>query len=217
MRYLLAIGLFVSVAVHGQIDNPNAFGSARGVVLDNEGKPLAGATVYALPELHMLHQIRTSCDATGRFALGGLPAGGVYLDAFKESDGYPYNMFSFYISPAQRTPVKIEISPGKVIANVVLQLGLRAAYLQLDIADDDGTPVDGELLFDRLDIPGPYSRGVRAKERFMVPPVPFRVTFEAGGFLPWHYGEEKWQSKAGLITLKSGETLHLSIRLKRSQ
>ena len=217
MRYLFAVALLVTMAATAQVGRAEDFGSAKGVVLDSAGKPLAGATVYALPEEDMTKQIRTTSDSAGRFTLGGIPAGGAYLDAFKESDGYPYNFFSFFKSPGERVPVKIKIIPGKVTPDVVLQLGLRAAYLQLDVTDEDGTPVNGGLSFDRLDIPGPYGTSVSAKELLMVPPVPFRLTFEAAGYLPWHYGGDRWRANAGLITLKPGETMHLPIHPKRSQ
>lgn len=216
MRYLFAVALFVTTAAHGQAGGSNGLGSATGVVLDSAGKPLAGATVYALPEEDMNNQIRTSSDSAGRFTLGGIAAGGAYLDAFKETDGYPYNFFSFFKTPGDRTPVKIKINAGKVTTDVILRKGPRAAYLKFDIATDDGTPVDGELQFDRPDTRGPYSRGVSAKELLMVPPVPFRLTLNVAGYLPWHYGGERWGTNAGLITLKSGETLHVSIRLKRT-
>jgi len=48
-----------------------------------------------------------------------------------------------------------------------------------------------------------------------VPPAPFRATFEAKGYKPWHYGGDKWRGKEGVISLKSGEVLNLTIRLQR--
>jgi hypothetical protein len=216
MRYLLGMALAVTLAAASQVGKTEDFGSATGVVLDSAGKPLSGATVYALPKEDMLHQIRTSTDSEGRFTLRGLPPGGEYLGAFKESDGYPYNFFSFFKSPGDRTPVEIKITAGKVSPNIVLQLGLRAAYIQLDITNDDGSPLGGALSFDRPDIPGPYRRGVSANELLMVPAVPFRLMFEAVGYLPWHYGGERWRGNSGFITLKPGETMHLQIHPKRS-
>lgn len=216
MRYLVAVALLATLTAQGQVDRSEGLGSATGVVLDSSGSPLAKATVYALPEEDMTKQIRTTSDSSGHFTLEGMPAGAVYLDAYKETDGYPYNFFSFYKSPGERTPAKIKIAAGKVTADVVLQMGARAAYLQFAIANDDGTPVDGELLLDRPDIRGPYKRGVSAGELLMVPPVPFRLTFEAPGYLPWHYGGQRWQGNEGLIRLKSGETLRVPIRLRHS-
>jgi carboxypeptidase family protein len=216
MRYLVAVALLVTLTAQGQVDRSEGLGSATGVVLDSSGSPLAEATVYALPEKDMTKQIRTTSDSSGHFTLRGIPAGAAYLHAYKETDGYPYNFFSFFKSPGERTPVKIKIAAGKVTSNVVLQMGLRAAYLQFDIANDDGAPVDGELSFDRQDIRGPYRRGVSAGELLMVPPVPFRLTFKAPGYLPWHYGGQRWQGNEGFIRLKSGETLRVPIRLRHS-
>src|SRR5271157_3806575 len=71
-------------------------GSVTGVVLDAERRPLPGATVYGLPEKDMRKQFRTTTDAAGEFTLSNIPAGYVYLHAFKEHDGYPYDFFSFF-------------------------------------------------------------------------------------------------------------------------
>ena len=49
----------------------------------------------------------------------------------------------------------------------------------------------------------------------LVPSVPFRLTVDADGYEPWHYGGVNWQGKAGLMTLKSGETLSLTVRLRK--
>lgn len=216
MRYRLARMLLIAMGATTLFGRSSDFGSATGVVLDSAGKPLADATVYAYSEEDMFRQIRTRSDSAGRFRLESLPRGAEYVDAFKESDGYPYNFFSFFQTPGQRTPVKINVTAGKVTPNVILQMGLRAAYIELDIRDDDGTPVNGTLLFDRPDIPGPYSRGVAATELLEVPPVPFRLSFEARGYLPWHYEGKRGNTSAGLLALKSGETIRLRIRLKRS-
>ena len=216
MRCLVAVALLATLTGHGRVDRSEGLGAATGVVLDSSGSPLTDATVYALPAEDMTKQIRTTSDSSGHFTLEGIPAGAAYLDAYKETDGYPYNFFSFFKSPGERTPAKVKIATGKVTSNVVLRMGPRAAYLQLDIASDDGTPVDGELSLDRPDIRGPYRRGVSAGELLMVPPVPFRLTFEAPGHLPWHYGGQRWQGNEGLIRLKSGETLRVPIRLRHS-
>jgi hypothetical protein len=56
-----------------------------------------------------------------------------------------------------------------------------------------------------------------AKDDLLVPPAPFRATFEAKWYEPWHYGDEKWRGKEGIISLKPGEVLNLTIRLQRDQ
>src|SRR5712692_3073859 len=154
-RLGLIVLILASVAAFPQVAATEDSGSATGVVLDADGKPLAGATVYALPKENMTKQIRTITDAAGRFMLTGLPNGGAYIDAYKESDGYPYSLFSFFKTPGDRTPVELTISAGATTTHTVLRLGPRAAYLDINVADEDGTAVSGNLSFDRTDIPGP--------------------------------------------------------------
>ena len=50
-------------------------GSLQGIVVDASGKAMSNAIVYALPELNMLRQIRTTADSEGRFIFKGLPEG----------------------------------------------------------------------------------------------------------------------------------------------
>lgn len=183
----------------------SSLGSVEGVVLDEQGEPLPKATVFGLPEEDMGHQIRTTADWEGRFTLGGVPPGWVYLHAYKESAGYPYDFFAFF-NTKDRKPVKVHIEAGKMTSNVVLKLGPRAAHLDFTIIDQDGMPLksDSQLLFVRDDIPGTYRRGGTTGS-ILVPPVPFRLTVEAQGYQPW---------KSDLIDLKSGQVLQIVARLK---
>jgi hypothetical protein len=188
------------------------------MVLDGNGKALPGAMVYGLPGENMREQIRTTADASGRFMLEKLPVGDVYLHAYKEDDGYPDSMFAFYRT-SEHEWVKVSVSAGKTIRDITIQLGVRAAHLSIALTNEDGSSLNegAQLIFTRSDMPGPYRRGVSAKESLMVPAVPFRLTVEADGYEPWHYGGKEWQNTAGLITLKSGETLDLSVQLQQSQ
>ena len=196
-------------------------GSIQGRVLDADGKPLAGANVFVVREENMLKSIRGPVtDDLGNFTLTDVAPGVVYVNAFKESDGYPgylYTIFAFYTVPGQRIP-KVDVKTGEAIRDVVVQLGARAANLNLLITDEAGTPLPaGSLEASRPDLPnsGILRRGVRGKESLPVPPVPFRLTIKVEGYLPWHYGDGDWQGKAGLISLKSGESLTLTVCLRR--
>ena len=74
-------------------------GSVRGIVLEATGKPLPHATVYAVPQGDVKKQFHTESNDAGEFVLDGLPKGSFFVSAFKESDGHPYNFFSFFASP----------------------------------------------------------------------------------------------------------------------
>lgn len=195
---------------------PETGGRVAGVVLDQSGIPLPNATVFIGT---VARGPSTQTDGEGRFVLEGVPVGTVGLHAYKVSDGYPYDIFAFFTMPEEKEPF-VEVVSGQTVANVVIQLGARAAFLNLYITDEKGSPRDAELFFSRPDLgkTGNYERGAQSKEEsLMVPPVPFRLTVEARGFEPWHYGGNEWQTDKGLIRLKSGQNLNLSVHLRKAK
>jgi hypothetical protein len=201
-------------------------GSVEGVVMDENGKSISGATVYGLPEEDMRKRIYAISDTAGKFTLQDVPTGNAYLHAFKESEGYPDNFYAFYYVKTAHSPVKAEIKPGEA-TDVTIQLGPKGAYLKVEITDEKGVPVPAGFQLDRDDVPGPFYTSVTTDSRIvgggflngtmLVPPVPFRFSVLADGYETWHFGGTKWKGKRGLITLKSGQTLSLSVRLRRSQ
>lgn len=188
-------------------------GSVRGIVLEATGKPLPHATVYAVPEGDVKKQFHAESNDAGEFVLDGLPKGSFFVSAFKESDGHPYNFFSFFASPGENTPVKVLVKAGRATEDVKVQLGERAARLNIRITTDDGKPLKGAtVFFTRPDQPErPYNRGVRSEESLLVPPVPFHLMVEAEGYKAWQYAA----SATALISLKPGEVFDLTVWLER--
>jgi hypothetical protein len=188
-------------------------GSVQGVVVDIDNRPVTGAIVFGLPEADMRHQLRTTTDSDGRFALVDVPVGAIYIDAYNESAGYPYSFFSFF--KVDDRPVKVSVVAGQNTKDVVIRFGPKAAHLNIEITDQGGTRgIEGaRLVFSRDAMPGAYRRGARPKESILVPTVPFRLTVEVPGYKAWHYGGDNWQGKAGLIALKPEESLTLKVRL----
>jgi hypothetical protein len=225
--FLTILFLFPSIASFSQTSVNPSLGSVEGVVLGEDNRPLSGASVYGLPEKDMRREIWATSDNAGRFTLQNVPAGNVYVLAFKESEGYPNKFYAFYKVKTAHSSVKLEIKPGET-ANVTIQLGPKAAYLKVDAINEKGKPVTvGSYQLDRDDVPGPYGTSVSTDPRLvgvgfingvmLVPPVPFRLTVRADGYEPWRYGGSRWQTNHGLIALKSGQTLVLHVRLKHSR
>ena len=189
-------------------------GAVVGIVLDENGKPVPGATVYALPEMTMTKQYHTETNQAGSFALKGVPGGELYLSAFKESDGYPYNFFSFFLSPGENIPLKLSLKAGETLNGIRIQLGKRAARLNVNIISEDGTPFEGaaELIFTRPDMPGEYSIAAKASQSLLVPPVAFQISVKAVGYTPWRLKSPQGDQ----LVLKSGETFNLVVRLTKA-
>jgi len=217
--------LMMMAAVQQPSPPADVVGSIQGVVIDEDRKPISDANVYGIPEGRDLRNwIWVTADIAGKFTLQNFPVGNAYLHAFKESDGYANNFFAFYMNTA-RKPVNVEIKPGAVTSGVTIQLGPKAAYLKVNATDEKGVPVPVTCHLDRDGLPGPYSTSVGTDPRLvgggfitgsmLVPPAPFRLTVLADGYEPWHYGRATYAGKAGLITLKSSQTLSLAVRLRK--
>ena len=199
----LFVPLALAMAFASSAFQVPAAGSVGGVVLREDGQPLAGATVCGLPEQDMGHQIRTTADVQGKFLLEQVPAGGVYLLAFKETEWYPYNFFSFFSSGPQPSP-KVAVGAGKITDNAVIHLGPPAGALNIEVVDQSGTALSEGV--NRDDIPGEYRRGAAASTYLLlVPAVPFHMTVEAPGYEPWH---------SGVIKPESRKALNVVVRLK---
>ena len=217
--YLSAVFLLlVSTACFGQatqVPRQVKSGMVEGVVVDGDGKPLPDATLTSYTQAKGVTRdvMQYQVNENGEFSLR-LPEGKVWLSAHKESEGYPYAFFAFYLMPGQVFPT-VEVKPGETIKGVVVRVGVKAAHLNYEVVDEHGKSVLGRFIFTRLDQTEPFSTSVLAKDDLLVPPAPFRVTFEAKGYKPWHYGGDQCRGKEGVISLKSGEVLNLTIRLQR--
>jgi len=188
-------------------------GSVQGVVLDKDSKPIPDANLYALLPHDMRDQFATTnTDSSGKFSFRDLPTGVIYIYAYKLSDGYPYGFFRFFTLPHDQPLVSAKVEAGQV-TDVTIKRGARAAHLNVNVIDENGNPLGGYFVFTREDQPGDYKKGASPEESMLVPPVPFRLTVGSEGYEEWHYGGANWKGKNGLITLNSGQTLSLSVRL----
>jgi Carboxypeptidase regulatory-like domain len=192
---------------------PPGTGSVRGVVLDEDGKPVAGATVFAAGTAYKPSAVSND---EGQFLLQGLAPGNWGLLAYKKSHGYPANFFAFFSSTGNVQVPSVDVVGGKVTEKVTVRLGPKAAYLNFEITDETGKPLGASASFTRPDMAagGEFKSSVGAKEKFLVPPVPFRLELQAEGCEPWDYGGSDWKSDKGLIKLKPEESLILPVRLR---
>jgi hypothetical protein len=222
----LMVSFFPGVPCFSQSTGPgNESAAIYGTVLDGNRRPLPSATIFAIPEMGgPAKERRTISDSAGKFSLTSLAEGTFYLQAFKPSDGYPYNFFSFYLMPGEVVPNKVTLNSGEKKTDVVIQLGERAAYLMFKVTDEGGNVLrDGfNVTFSRPDQPGaetgpsidPHSDDrLDLSKPLLVPPVPFRATVTRGGYQAWHFGGTGWETNDGLIRLTSGQQLTLNVVL----
>jgi hypothetical protein len=219
MRALFTLPIALVLAT-GQVpitSEQSSVGALAGTVLDCTGQPLADATVVVRPEKNMVKEFRAQTDAQGGFLVTNIPAGGVYVDAFKESEGYPHVRFAFFRMP-NHSPYeeKLTIRAGETTVGAVIRLGVKAAVLRFKITDEKGKPIGAAAEFQRphLGRGGNLGTSLQPDQMLLVPPVPFRFTVERDGYAPWHYGGDKWDQDAGLVRLQSGQTLEVAVQLR---
>jgi len=222
MRFrLFAMALLFAATCFGQDSTSlrEGWGRIEGVVLDGEGNALGGATITAWGDTKGVTRPVTQYFANdkGEFAFP-YPAldSKVWLLADKKSAGYPYAVSAFYEVPGQQFPF-VAVKAGETTKDVVIRVGPKAAHIKYVVVDDTGQEIRGGFTLERLDQPErPLLTSEPEDRDLLAPPgCPFRMTFEAKGYKPWHYGGDKWQGEEGIISLKPGAVLNLTIHMQR--
>jgi hypothetical protein len=219
-HWRLLLLLACSVLADGQTAKPVPLtGSVLGVVVSNKDAPVPGATVFVAGTF-LSHSTITEADGT--FELDNVPAGETYLLAYKEAGGYPPNFAKFFSMPGEVFPT-VSVTPNRRIEGVVIKLGAKTAYLDIEVFDDVGQGTEATAHFWRPDqSKGPDDWGIAETisarhKRFPVPPTPFGLTISAEGYEQWRYpGYDKEEEKA-FILLNSGQTVKLSVHLRKAK
>ena len=154
-RALLLIVFAGSVLAYSQTSTPAPAadllsGRIKGVVTDQEGKPVAGATVYAVPQGTFFEDIAwrsIKTDRNGRFDFrGGFELEAYKLYARKDEDDYPDPLDSFY-ADSKAEALKVDLTKDPV-ATADVKLGERAGVLAGRVVDaDTGTVLQARLYF----------------------------------------------------------------------
>ncbi len=140
-------------------------GTISGRVVDGDGKPLAGASIWALPAESSLLRYRAAkvveTDAGGRFEVGGIPTGAVNLRVWAE--GHQWEVLPGLSAP-----------PGGELTGVEVALK-RGVSIRGRVTRTDGTPVAVDVSAEILegspdDVGGGAS--TRADGRYELPSLP---------------------------------------------
>jgi hypothetical protein len=213
MRHLLAAFLvLVSLPAFCQLkDRPE--GHIKGTVTDENGNPVASATVYAIPQAIVFENITprsVRSDSRGEFDFHEAFSLGVYnVYSRKESDSYPDPSDKFYADPKMEA-AKADLTNDHPSATVAVSIGHKAALMEGRVLDAaTGKPTSAKLIF--LDEEGNgHSVFTDGKYRVLLPPGK-DLTVMAINLA----SEEKPQLPVSALRLDSGQVMQFDILVSR--
>jgi|SRR5579872_2033311 len=191
-------------------------GLIRGQVMDEHGRPLAGATVTCAPadtSSQLKGSVKT--DPSGHFTIGDLPWGRYAVSAQKPEAGYPDSRLAFYGNRKNPTSVLITSSRRSAILNFTLTA--RAVWLIGVVTDSvSNDPIDATFLLRRANHPeNLLSADLPASYRLLVPlDVDVKLEVAAPGYKTWYYpGTDDWDDSSPLHIKRTGP-MELNIQLE---
>jgi hypothetical protein len=142
MKHLLVLIAVAAAALPGfaQTRTQPTAGDIKGRVTDQNGAPVAAATVYAVPQGLTLDDITprsVKTDSNGNFDFrGGFGLGAYQLYSRKDSDSYPDPFDRFYSDPKTETP-KVNLTAAHPSATATVKLGPQAGVVAGRVIDAD--------------------------------------------------------------------------------
>jgi hypothetical protein len=141
MKQLVALIVVAgSVFAHTQTAGRLTTGEIKGTVTDQNGVPVSGVTISAVPQGTGFQDItlRTvKTDSSGRFDFrGGFELEAYKLYSRKEEDSYPNPLDRFYAGAKDEAPT-VDLTADHPSATVTVRLGMKAAMIVGHVIDSD--------------------------------------------------------------------------------
>jgi hypothetical protein len=218
MKIMIAEAAFLLAALISYAAPQSSTGLIEGTVIDEKGKPVRRATVYAQPTDRGM-AMKVPCadtDETGHFAIHHLWWGEFGVFAKKEDEDYPDMSFQFYSNGRYAA---VTLSARHPAATAMVQLGPKAGVLVGTVTDAaTGAPLNPCVYFKRASDPNNFLSGtgvVNAKYRVLVPSntdVAMKISLE--GYKPWYYPGTPDKSASTPVRLQPAQEQTLDIRLQ---
>jgi Carboxypeptidase regulatory-like domain len=186
-------------------------GSIRGIVVDQDGVPVADAEVNASPvggwrTVRALQYVET--DSSGHFSIGELALGKWAVFVKKEQAKYADTSASFYSDNV--FPIAA-LTPAAPVAEVRVQLGPRAGLLTGSVTNAaNGAPVSAGFTLTRAAAPDEWlGTSAPAEYRILLPSsTDVLVEVSEPGFTTWSPGHP--------LRLQPGAEVRMDIQLEPS-
>ena len=216
-RAVAGIILLASFSWAGNSSAQDSKGLIRGVVVDDHGKPVAGAKVTATTnESNGSSDRYATTDDKGNFSFTGLPWTTYILAPGKPDAGFPDMSEAFYNNHAPLTT--ISLAPETPTTETKLVLEQRAAVLSGTITDREShEPMQATILLRRAAHPVDLVMEDLASPYRILIPYDTDVTMQvvAPGYKPWYYPGIVGATESSPLRIKANQDKQLNIQLER--
>jgi len=197
--------------------------SIEGRVINAAGESITGARVFASSDSPTSALVATSfTDEDGNFTIEVQGPGIYTVYGAKETDGYPLTTSGFHQEGVIQIPKVSLEQEQRVVRGIVIQLGLKAGYVEGVISDVATLSRIGKatITLRRADNPELYymiGDGEEKKNgrfKVLVPTVPFTIEVAAPGYETWTYSMSGRSNDSDPLSVSRGETKQLSVNLR---
>lgn len=216
MQFRALIVLLLSCCAVSQTPDPAPVdGRISGSVVNEDGKPVPGASVYLTEESSSLvdaNSIVARTDVLGRFDFGPKLKHGVYeIYARKDKDCYPDPTSKFY-QPLNFSPQQVQLFGDHPAEKVDLQLMKKAATVVGRVFDaDTGRPLRAAVGFTNLRTDADHQVFANGKFYALVPADTDVFIFAEVRNEGEHYTD--WSVFRTKVTLKPGQKMEIDVPL----
>jgi len=194
------------------------YGTVEGRVVTREGLPVANATVYAFK---LGGSPLASTNIEGKFALTNLSAGKHVIIAYKESDGFPNLVWSFYSEVyGNDGKLVVSVEENQIVRDATIRLGPKAGRLLIRVIDaKTKLPIrDASLALNHKRKPEtrfqPSATKMDGEFDTLIPPsLPINVVVKAPGYKTWRYVKGGSVDRDA-IRLRTGSSKEMTVELK---
>jgi hypothetical protein len=192
-------------------------GAIQGRVLDLQGQPIAGATVYAVNHKFAGGVIPTAeTERDGSFSL--IVAPGLHtVYSGKISAGYPEDLASIYQDAVRH--LDVQVVADETVQGVELRVGPPLGKLRVEVIDVTTRQPIAEAkvtlrLADKPDIFSTSTADDKGRFAILAPPVPFTIHVTAHGFKDGTYGQDGLSRQSDALKVRGGEVKKVTIALR---
>ena len=217
MKHLLTLAVIATSLFAYSQTNGHPDGEIKGTVIDRDGTPLPGVTVYAVPQFAALDGITprsAKTDGNGDFELrGGLALGAYRLYSRKDKDAYP-DPFDVFYADSQAEAQKVDLTEDSPSATATVKLGKAGAIEGRVLDVDSGNAVTAaRIMFLDKDGNGHavYSASGDGKYRALLPPGKDLIVMVRVTGLP----SDHMQFPVAPLRLEAGDEIYLDLLVSK--